>query len=53
MGDVILPFDPHYFYPVDVGILLGDTAKAKQKLGWVLETTVQEMCPKWWMKTLK
>jgi GDPmannose 4,6-dehydratase len=36
--------DPRYFRPTEVETLLGDPAKAKEKLGWVPEITVQEMC---------
>lgn len=44
VGDVIMRIDPRYFRPAEVDTLLGDPAKAKQKLGWVPEITVQEMC---------
>lgn len=44
VGDVIVKIDPRYFRPTEVETLLGDPAKAKQKLGWVPEITVQEMC---------
>jgi GDPmannose 4,6-dehydratase len=43
-GDVIVRVDPRYFRPTDVETLLGDAAKAREKLGWVPEITVQEMC---------
>lgn len=43
-GDVIVRIDPRYFRPAEVETLLGDPAKAKEKLGWVPEITVQEMC---------
>lgn len=43
-GDVILRIDPRYFRPAEVETLLGDPAKAKQKLGWVPGTTAREMC---------
>ena len=44
VGDVIVKIDPRYFRPTEVETLLGDPTKAKQKLGWVPEITVQEMC---------
>lgn len=44
VGDVIVRVDPRYFRPSEVETLLGDPAKAKQKLGWVPEITVEEMC---------
>ena len=43
-GDVIVRVDPHYFRPAEVETLLGDPSKAKAKLGWVPEISVQEMC---------
>ncbi|HBO95037.1 MAG TPA: GDP-mannose 4,6-dehydratase [Gammaproteobacteria bacterium] len=43
-GDVIVKVDPRYFRPAEVETLLGDPTKAKEKLGWVPEITVQEMC---------
>jgi len=44
VGDVIVKIDPKYFRPSEVETLLGDPTKAKEKLGWVPEITVQEMC---------
>jgi len=44
VGDVIMRIDPRYFRPAEVETLLGDPAKAKARLGWVPEITVQEMC---------
>jgi GDPmannose 4,6-dehydratase len=44
LGDVIVRIDPRYFRPTEVETLLGDPTKAKEKLGWVPEITVREMC---------
>ena len=44
VGDVIVKVDPAYFRPAEVETLLGDPTKAKEKLGWVPEITVEEMC---------
>ena len=44
VGDVVVRIDPRYFRPTEVETLLGDPTKAKEKLGWVPEITVQEMC---------
>ena len=44
VGDVIVRVDPRYFRPAEVETLLGDPSKAKEKLGWVPEITVEEMC---------
>jgi GDPmannose 4,6-dehydratase len=38
------PCRPRYFRPAEVETLLGDPTKAKEKLGWVPEITVEEMC---------
>ena len=43
-GDTIVQVDPRYFRPAEVETLLGDPSKAKQKLGWEPEITVEEMC---------
>jgi len=44
VGDVIVQIDKRYFRPAEVETLLGDPTKAKTKLGWVPEITVQQMC---------
>jgi GDPmannose 4,6-dehydratase len=44
VGQIIVRIDPRYFRPTEVETLLGDPSKAKQKLGWVPEITVQQMC---------
>lgn len=43
-GDTIVRVDPRYFRPAEVETLLGDPTKAKEKLSWVPEITVEEMC---------
>lgn len=43
-GQTIVRVDPRYFRPTEVETLLGDPSKAKAKLGWTPEITVQEMC---------
>ena len=44
VGDIIVKVDPRYFRPAEVETLLGDPSKAKEKLGWTPEITVEEMC---------
>jgi len=44
VGDVIVKIDPRYFRPTEVETLLGDPSKAKAKLGWTPQITVQQMC---------
>ena len=43
VGDIIVQVDPRYFRPTEVETLLGDPSKAKEKLGWVPEITLDEM----------
>ncbi|MFM8432048.1 MAG: GDP-mannose 4,6-dehydratase [Bacteroidota bacterium] len=46
-GDVVVQVDPRYFRPTEVELLIGDAAKAKEKLGWVpkydLQGLIKEM----------
>ncbi|MEX6280045.1 GDP-mannose 4,6-dehydratase, partial [Providencia hangzhouensis] len=44
VGDVIVRVSPKFFRPAEVETLLGDPTKAKEKLGWVPEITVEDMC---------
>lgn len=39
----LVEVDPRYFRPTEVDLLLGDPAKAKEKLGWAATTTLEEM----------
>ncbi|MGS1118013.1 GDP-mannose 4,6-dehydratase [Castellaniella sp. UC4442_H9] len=42
-GDVIVAVDSRYFRPAEVETLLGDATKARVKLGWVPEITLDQM----------
>ena len=42
-GEVVVRIDPRYFRPAEVETLLGDPAKAKEKLGWTPTTTLEEL----------
>lgn len=53
VGDVILKIDPKYFRPAEVETLLGDPSKAKIKLGWTPEISVQDMCSEMIQSDLK
>ncbi|MEX5451469.1 GDP-mannose 4,6-dehydratase [Stutzerimonas stutzeri] len=52
-GDVVVRVDPRYFRPAEVETLLGDPSKAKNKLGWTPEISVQEMCAEMVREDLK
>ena len=43
VGDTIVRVDRRYFRPTEVETLLGDPAKARQKLGWTPRTTLTEL----------
>jgi GDPmannose 4,6-dehydratase len=42
-GACLVEVDPRYFRPTEVETLLGDPTKAKEKLGWVPQITLEEM----------
>ncbi len=52
-GDCIVAIDPRYFRPTEVETLLGDPSKAKSKLGWVPEISVEQMCAEMVAEDLK
>ena len=43
LGDVIVRVDPRYSRPTEVETLLGDPSKAKRKLGWSPEISLDSM----------
>ena len=42
-GAEIVEVDPRYFRPSEVDLLIGDASKARDKLGWVHETGLEEL----------
>ncbi len=42
-GRLLIEVDPRYFRPTEVELLLGDPAKAREKLGWQHDTTAREL----------
>ena len=42
-GEVIIRIDKRYFRPAEVQTLLGDASKAKERLGWSSQTTLEEL----------
>jgi GDPmannose 4,6-dehydratase len=42
-GRVLVQVDSRYFRPTEVDTLLGDPSKAKAKLGWEAETSLEDM----------
>jgi GDPmannose 4,6-dehydratase len=43
-GQTVVEVDPQYFRPSEVDILLGDSSKAREKLGWQPLTTLEQLC---------
>ena len=52
-GKCIVAVDPRYFRPAEVETLLGDPTKAKDKLGWVPQTSFQELVSEMMREDLK
>ena len=42
-GKVLVEIDPAYFRPTETDLLIGDPAKAKEKLGWETKITLEEL----------
>jgi len=42
-GDMVVEVDPRYFRPTEVDILIGDAAKAREKLGWRPKHTFEDV----------
>lgn len=42
-GKVLVEVDPRYFRPTEVELLIGDTSKARARLGWTHDTSVREL----------
>jgi len=42
-SEVVVRIDPRYFRPAEVETLLGDPTLAREKLGWVPTTTLEEL----------
>ena len=42
-NEIVIRIDEKYFRPTEVSNLLGDPSLAKQKLGWVPKTTLEEL----------
>ncbi len=42
VGDIVIKVDPRYYRPTEVETLQGDPSKAKEKLGWIPQTSLKE-----------
>ena len=52
-GRCLVEVDHRYFRPTEVDLLLGDASKAREKLGWTHEGTVQGLCAEMVREDLK
>ena len=43
-GKVIVAVNPKFYRPAEVDLLIGDPSKARDKLGWEPQTTLEELC---------
>ena len=42
-GEIVIRIDPRYFRPTEVDELLGDSSKAKEKLNWQPQISLEEL----------
>ncbi|CAB3760120.1 GDP-mannose 4,6-dehydratase [Paraburkholderia humisilvae] len=43
-GKVLVRVNPKFYRPAEVDLLIGDAAKAKEKLGWQPKTSLEDLC---------
>lgn len=43
-GKTVMRVNPKFYRPAEVELLIGDPARAKEKLGWAPTTTLEELC---------
>lgn len=43
-GRTVMRVNPKFYRPAEVELLIGDPARAKEKLGWAPTTTLEELC---------
>ena len=43
-GKTVMRVDPRFYRPAEVDLLIGNPAKATEKLGWKPQTTLEELC---------
>jgi GDPmannose 4,6-dehydratase len=44
IGSTVVKVDPRYYRPTEVELLIGDATKAREKLGWTPEYTLEQLC---------
>jgi len=43
-GRELVRINPRFYRPAEVELLIGDASKAREKLGWEAETTLEQLC---------
>jgi GDPmannose 4,6-dehydratase len=43
-GKTLVRVNPKFYRPAEVDLLIGDPAKAREKLGWAPSTTLEQLC---------
>jgi len=43
-GKTLIKVNPKFYRPAEVDLLIGDAAKANEKLNWIPQTTLKELC---------
>lgn len=43
-GKTVMRVDSRFYRPAEVDLLIGDPTKAKQKLGWAPQTSLEDLC---------
>ncbi|MBV6304432.1 GDP-mannose 4,6-dehydratase [Candidimonas humi] len=43
-GKTLVRINPRFYRPAEVGLLIGDPAKARARLGWQPSTTLEDLC---------
>lgn len=43
-GKVLVAVNPKFYRPAEVDLLIGNPAKAKEKLGWEAKTSLEDLC---------
>jgi GDPmannose 4,6-dehydratase len=53
IGKQVIAIDKNYYRPTEVELLVGDASKAKEKLGWIPEYSLQELIEDMMVSDLK
>jgi GDPmannose 4,6-dehydratase len=44
VGMIVVKVNPKFYRPAEVDLLIGDSSKARQVLGWEAKTTLEQLC---------